>query len=224
MHDEELQAGRRRVLVMDLDGTVCLGAGPALAYAAQVERLAGLDGIVHRLERFLSRPNADPAFASCEDPYDVVAIAALQAGASSQTCEQAYIASRRALDRVAVHPPTGLPRFLAGLTAKRVLITNAPDAGLERLLIRLGIAGLLDDVVWSSGKPQGVRAYVAPLLEAGRAVLSVGDRWENDLEPVARLGGATAHVDTYGRAIGRASVVGRSLPELYPAIKRWDQQ
>ncbi|MDR2378941.1 MAG: hypothetical protein LBD70_05920 [Bifidobacteriaceae bacterium] len=222
MSATSLQAQPGAVMMMDLDGTICLGAGPARCYARELERRTGLTGVVAQLERFEADPDADPAFADCEDLYDVVAAVARDLGVEPADRDAAYLASRRDLADAQVFAPCGLKEFLTGLAASVTLVTNAPAEGLAELLKRLGVAGLFDDVVCSAGKPDGVAAQVEPVLARGQAIISVGDRWENDLAPVAALGGATAHVDTFGRGFGSATMVARTLPELYPALARWD--
>ncbi|MDR0593185.1 MAG: hypothetical protein LBG60_08025 [Bifidobacteriaceae bacterium] len=210
------------VMIVDLDGTICLGAGPARCYARELERRTGLDGIVQMLDRFEADPDADPAFARCEDLYDVVAAVAERRGVDPAVRDAAYLASRHRLAGAEVFAPSGLRAFLSGLSARLTLVTNAPSVGLAALLERLGVAGLFDRVVSSAGKPGGLAAEAGAALARGRAIMSVGDRWENDLAPVAALGGATAHVDTFGRGFGAATLAARTLPELYPSLARWD--
>ena len=48
-----------RVLVLDLDGTVCLGDAPVLSYAAAVAAHAGPD-LLARVNSFLADPAAHP--------------------------------------------------------------------------------------------------------------------------------------------------------------------
>jgi FMN phosphatase YigB (HAD superfamily) len=108
-----------------------------------------------------------------------------------------------------------------------VLVTNAPEQGVESLLGILGLEGLVDQVHGDAGKPAGMGPILEALLdEAGFTatpdrLLSVGDIWVNDLEPASALGCPTALIDRYGTAIGTPTHRAATIVELYPAILAW---
>lgn len=213
------------LIVFDFDGTVCLGDAPAFAYARAIQDVSGAAGIVDALRIFLEDPRADARYAACDDPYDVVSIAARAQGVGEAHRSTAYLQSRAAAATLEVHAPEGLHDFLDGLRSTLVLVTNAPAPGLEALLGKLGLVGRFSQIVTSADKPAGMARYVAPHLAAQRPVMSIGDKWENDLAPVAALGGSTALIDSYGIATPRpADHAARTLPELYPALQAWDSR
>ncbi len=211
------------MFVFDFDGTVCLGDAPALAYARAVDDVCGTRSVQAALEAFIADPRADERFATCDDPYDVVNIAASAHGITEEQRSAAYMSSRAIAGSLPVHAPDGLHEFLASLRSTLVLVTNAPEAGLDGLLAALGLSGTFAQVVTSAGKPHGMRAFIEPHRTAGRPVMSIGDKWHNDLAPVAELGGSTALIDTYDLSLGHpADLTANALPELYPALREWE--
>lgn len=210
------------VILFDFDGTVCLGDEPALAYAGLVESLSGCGGIVAAVEGFLADPDGAPDFLECDDPYDVVGVAARRAGVPAEVRERAYLGSRENAARYAVTVPAGLLDFLAECSAELILVTNAPKIGLDALLETLGVERAFHAIVTSANKPGGIHRVAAPLIEARRPLLSIGDKWHNDLAPIALLGGKTALVDTFDRRFGNPDHRARTFPELLPALREWE--
>jgi FMN phosphatase YigB (HAD superfamily) len=206
-----------RVVVLDFDGTVAVGDEPVLAYFRGV---AG--GEADELLARWARTGADH-----RDGYALVAGWAAAHGVVEAERSAAYAASRAALhDGSAV---VTAPGGLADLLRRRppevccVLVTNAPVGGLEPVLARLGLSGLLDDLIGDAGKPAGMPPVLERLL-AGRPadrLLSVGDVWRNDLEPAAAIGAATAFVDRFGRGEGAPTFRGPTLEALLPDIEHW---
>ncbi len=98
-----------------------------------------------------------------------------------------------------------------------MLVTNAPVDGIEPVLARLGLEGVLDETIGDAGKPCGMPAALDRLLSAlpPAALLSVGDVWRNDLEPAAAI------VDRFERGEGSPTFRGRTLEALLPDIERW---
>lgn len=221
------------VLVLDFDGTVCIGDAPVWAYAEAV--IAGIldhDGAAGseldadlraRLGAFLDGEPGSPAYA---DGY--AAVAELAAGhADEDLLERAYQRSRRELagGRVDVSAPAGLAEFLDGLagTTERVLVTNAPLDGVTETLAALGLLDSIDRVHAQARKPAGWTSLLPRLLD-GRdphRLLSVGDIWGNDLAAPLAAGCATALIDRFGHRAGPANLVAASFPELYPGIAAW---
>lgn len=218
-----------RVLVLDFDGTVCLGDGPGLRYADEVGALLGPDArraLTAAVTAFLAGRSAGPV---AQDVYQVVAQHG--AGLPPERVACAYRASRAALlaGAIAVHAPAGLAGLLAELrpAVHVVVLTNAPQEGLDVLLDRLGLAAVVDEAVGDAGKPAGMPAVVERLLaehglvDEPRRLLSVGDLWDNDLAAPARRGCATAHIDRFGRGRGCADVRAATFEELYGDVRAW---
>lgn len=211
---------------MDFDGTICLGDGPIWAYADGV--LAHLpadqaNGITAALRAYL---DGDPAAGDHVDGYS--ALAALAGPhVAAPVLDDAYTRSRRALEdaRIDIHAPDGLADLLDELAGRvrRVVVTNAPDTGLDVALERLGLAERIDEVVASAAKPEGAPAVLTRLLAgaAPRELMSVGDIWRNDIAPALDAGCATAFVDRSGRDDRPAHVRARTIQPLYPAIREW---
>jgi FMN phosphatase YigB (HAD superfamily) len=214
------------VLVLDFDGTVCLGDGPIWAYADAL--LPSLDGeharrVSDGLTAFLAG-NTDPGDFS--DGYSAV-VRLAGPGVARATLDAAYVASRRALSagEVDVHSPDGLAELLAELAGgvRRVLLTNAPDIGMALLLDRLGLADVIDEVITSAGKPDGFDALLPQLLDGAdpARLLSVGDMWVNDISRPLHTGCATAYVDRTGADPRPAHARATTHPGQYPAIRSW---
>jgi FMN phosphatase YigB (HAD superfamily) len=209
----------RRIVVLDFDGTVAVGDEPVLAYFRGV---AG-DDADDVLARWVLTGDGH------RDGYALVADWAAAHGVVERVRSAAYAASRAALHdgSAAVAAPEGLADLLRRRPAdvRCVLVTNAPVEGIEPVLARLGIAGLLDELVGDAGKPDGMPEVLARLLDdAGLPadrLLSVGDIWRNDLEPAAAIGAATAFVDRFERGDGTPTFRGRTLEALLPDIERW---
>lgn len=227
----------RGVLVLDFDGTVCLGDAPVYEYAAAViRRLPEADrpAAEERLRTALAgyfAGDRDPDLASAPDGYFAVAELARQLGVSDDDRNAAYLESRTAVHggEVAIFAPPGLREVLdevRGLV-RVVLVTNAPGDGVESLLGILGLDGLVDAVHGDAGKPAGMGPIVDQLLaDAGIAgsperLLSVGDIWRNDLAPAAERGCATALIDRYFAPDGAPTHRAATIVELYPAILEW---
>jgi FMN phosphatase YigB (HAD superfamily) len=234
-----------RLLVLDFDGTVCIGDGPVLLYGSLLEdRLrarAGheADTILPALQEYLAvedraalRRERSDDLDDAIDGYAAAQLLARRQGLGPEDMEEAYQASRRALAAagdVETSAPTGLAEFLQSLprTVRRVLVTNAPADGIAAQLAHLGLAEGIDEIVPSARKPRGMAPILARLLEetgleeSPQHLLSVGDIWVNDLEPAARLGARTALIDRHGSGTGSPDLRARTFPELFPAIGEW---
>ncbi|QYF72903.1 HAD family hydrolase [Cryobacterium sp. PAMC25264] len=226
---------RDRVLVFDFDGTVSLGHGPIRSYARFIA--AGLPAglaveFLGRFEAGLSDTPVDPdGHTRPIDGYDLVRLLAQRYDVTANARSAAYLASRRELATHAapVTSPAGLADFLAEArpSAYLVLATNAPAIRIDEALSALGLAGAFDAVHTSVGKPAGF----APLLDNLLAVLpvgaptahltSIGDVWENDLDPAHRLGATTALVGATPPAAATPTYRADHLHELYPALRAW---
>ncbi|MGU3434947.1 HAD family hydrolase [Actinomycetes bacterium M1A6_2h] len=213
-------------LMIDFDGTVCLGDDPVRAYARAVASRVD-DAVAARIDRGLAA-----YFSGSAEPYldGYSAVMALSDGALSPielgTC---YLESREALARgeLTVWAPPGLRDFLASLPVRRVLVTNAPDIGIRETLRALGLTDVVDDVVTGANKPNGLRALVPELLSEytdPRSLLSVGDIWINDLAVPRELGCRTAYIDRFGVDHGPADATASTFENLYDFIAVWAAQ
>jgi FMN phosphatase YigB (HAD superfamily) len=219
-----------RVLLLDLDGTACVGDGPVLRYAAEVAaRLAPShrEDMAADLTGFLAGDVRGPA----QDGYQLVQAHAIAHGLDAAGISGAYLASRDALlaGEVEIEAPAGLATLLRDLrpAVHVVLLTNAPARGLDVLLARLGLDGVVDETIGDAGKPGGMGAVLDLLLDRFGIVdepwrlLSVGDVWENDLAGPGERGCATAYVDRFGLRQGPATATAATVEELYPTIRAW---
>ncbi|MGT2425144.1 HAD family hydrolase [Amnibacterium kyonggiense] len=208
-----------RIVVLDFDGTVAVGDDPVLVYF-----------------RGVAGGGADEAFARWvetgaghRDGYSFVATWAASHGIAEEVRAGAYAASRAALHRgeAAVRAPQGLAALLRGRPrgVRCVLVTNAPVDGIEPVLERLGLTGLLDGIEGDAGKPAGMPAVLDRLLREADLppdrLLSVGDVWRNDLEPAAAIGAATALVDRFDLGEGSPTFRARTMEALLPDVERW---
>lgn len=221
------------LLLLDFDGTVCIGDAPVHAYADAViagaldaDPAAGAvlaDEIRDRLGAFL---DGAPDAGDHLDGY--AAVAALAAGhVSANDLQAAYTASRRALAAgdISVAAPAGLADLLADLApgVRRVLVTNAPEDGIRPTLAAIGLDGLIDGIITSVGKPAGWQRLLPGMLahRSPAAVMAVGDIWGNDLRPPLEAGCCTALIDRFGHRAGPAHLTGRRFEELYAGIRAW---
>jgi FMN phosphatase YigB (HAD superfamily) len=210
----------RRIVVLDFDGTVAVGDEPVLAYF-----------------RGVAGPEADDVLArwvltggaGYRDGYALVADWAAAHAVVEEVRSAAYTASRAALHdgTAAVTAPEGLADLLRRrpLDVRCVLVTNAPVGGIEPVLARLGLEGLLDGVLGDADKPDGMPAVLERLLAEAALpaehLLSVGDIWRNDLQPAAAIGAATAFVDRFGSGEGSPTFRARTMEDLLPDLEQW---
>lgn len=214
------------LLILDFDGTVCLGDGPVLAYAdAVAEQIPepSRQALRKGLAAFLGEdPNA-PAY---KDGY--AAVAALAEGLiEPDGLNRAYAQSRvrLAAGTVEITVPPGLADFLDSLAgvAFRVLLTNAPVTGVAESLAALGLAGSIDLIMPDAGKPAGFSGLLPELLrsKAPHELLSVGDVWSNDIDLPSRHGCVTAYIDRFNHRTGAATLSAPRFELLYDAISGW---
>lgn len=218
-----------RVVVLDLDGTLCLGDAPVLRYAAEAFSALSPSSAARAhelLARFLSGDRL--ALPGVRDGYQAVAQLGEAAGLDRRRMSAAFHAARQDWGAWAdaVHAPQRLLEALAGLDGvRRVLVTNSPATGLDDLLPRLGIDRAIDEVVTDAAKPRGLPGVLDGLglpASVGRArLLSVGDRWDNDLAPVAARGGTTVLVRAADGDEPAADVVVPHPDAAADAVRRW---
>ncbi|GAA1465804.1 HAD family hydrolase [Microbacterium thalassium] len=222
----------RRTLIVDFDGTACVGDAPALDYAAALDPLAeGLD-LLRRVQSWLEDPHAtagaDEDLRHADDVYQAAWAIAQAADIHPQRISEVYLASRARLSAGELHAERapGLEDLSAAVRdagGRIVLVTNAPREGLDQILDRLEMTHLFDHVVGDAGKPAGLGHIIAEVagVDGGDSVASIGDIWRNDLEPVRALGGRTGLIDRFALRRGPADWSAPSLDGLVPAVAAW---
>ena len=210
-------------IVLDFDGTIALGAGPLEAFASAVATACGDAPFTDRAMEAVSA--FERGERDARDGYDVISSLAGEQGLSAEALESAYQSSRALLgtERAAITPPSGLAGFLTRIrpSARLVLATNAPGAGILPVLDRWNVADLFDDLHFTVGKPAGLYPILRAACAAG-PVLSVGDIFEVDLAPAAERGAATALVGaTAERSPERVTMRARTIADLYGDIEAW---
>ncbi|MDN3310301.1 HAD family hydrolase [Microbacterium oryzae] len=212
----------RPSIIFDFDGTLAVGSGPVRAYA-QLVALTARAGYLQRVEAALRAfEDGDTTY---RDGYDVVGSLAADDGVDGAAMSAAYHGSRDLLGSplAPVSAMPDLPGFLERLSghARLVLATNAPEAGVERVLQAWGVRDRFDAVHATVGKPAGLAAVIRALLEDG-PVLAVGDIFDFDLAPAQALGADTALVGATA-ATSRASVTmrGADLGHIRGDIETW---
>lgn len=194
-----------QLLILDFDGTLCLGDGPVRGFAREVAAAAAAEPaeLVNELDAFLVG-EAGTAFDGCADGYSAVALWAGERGLDRAALSDAFLRSRADVDagRIPVTTPTEVIDQLHALQGwHRVLVTNSPLASTMTLTARLGLSTVLDEVVGDAAKPDGLRHLLG---EGGdldsrhwSRIVSFGDIWVNDLEPVHALGGETGLIERH---------------------------
>ncbi len=229
--DVTLSDDQPLLLLLDFDGTVCVGDGPVWAYAEAVFAELAEGGSSHQVDTGAIRQQLGAfldghAAGDYIDGYAAVAHVA-SAHVSADVLQRAYRASRRALadGTLDVHAPRGLAELLQELSPRveRVLVTNAPIDGVAETLETIGLASHIDRIVSDARKPDSWTALLPELL-AGRApqnCLAVGDIWANDLAGPHAAGCATALIDRFGTRAGTPDVSAPDFETLIDSIRFW---
>lgn len=119
---------------------------------------------------------------------------------------QAFLATRAYMGSDAFHiqPEPGLRDALLTLNTggfHLVVMTNSPAETTAEVLDHLGIHTLFAHVAPSSKKPLGMRRFLEQVSPAER-VLSIGDNYINDIEPVLQAGGHAVYIDRHATELG----------------------
>lgn len=219
-------------LVLDFDGTLCLGDDPILLYADELAKRIDVDAgeqLHAELTEFLA---GSRTVEGAEDGYHAIWVLTQHLGLDRAVLGETYYASRARMEagEGRVHAPEGITELLddvRGAGVRTVLITNAPATGATTWLETVGIAQRLDAVIPDAGKPAGMRAHLERLLEESGAadaphrLLSVGDVWVNDVEPAMAIGARGLYIDRYGSGRGPSTASAPTIDALYPAIRAW---
>lgn len=216
----------RPVLLLDFDGTVCLGDGPVLAYAEAA--FAVLPAAQRRaaedlLRRFIEGdPDLRRRYA---DGYGLVQ--QLAADLPPAQLQAAYLTSRHRLadEGLGVRPAAGLAELLitVGSLASTVLLTNSPEIGVVETLERFGLSGLLDQVIVDGAKPTRMGEHLDVLLD-GRppaTLISIGDHWVNDVRIPLQRGAFGGLITGAPRLEQQAHLIGPDLAALSAGIVEW---
>jgi FMN phosphatase YigB (HAD superfamily) len=215
------------ILLLDFDGTVCVGDEPVRRYAAYAA--AALDDpalLLGELDHYLS----DSPHVRLElDGYQLVQAVGTRLGIDHAALDSAFHRSRADLmaPGFPLRTPAGLADFLRSLRSdvRIVLATNSPATSMDVVLKRLGVADYLHEVIVSAGKPGNMGAIVDQLLATStnppNRLLSVGDIWTNDLQAPLERGCTVAYIDRFGHDEGPAHLRARTFDALYPAITTW---
>ena len=222
-------------LVLDFDGTLCLGDDPIHLFADELSKLVddheGAAEVRRRLEAFLERRER---VEDAEDGYHALFYLGAPFALPPEEIAAAYLRSRERMEagEGRVYAPDGIVELLDDVRAvgvRVVLVTNAPSVGAVRWLTGVRIAERLDRVIPDAGKPGRMAEHLSALLaESGAAeepeyLASVGDVWVNDVEPAMRLGARGFHIDRYGSGRAPSTASAPTFEELYPAIRAWAQ-
>jgi FMN phosphatase YigB (HAD superfamily) len=229
------------VLLFDFDGTVSLGAGPAIRYAECVADTLPARHRAHFLGAVTAQKTSSrdslygplapvrPASVRPIDDYDAVRLAASAFSVPAETLGQAYRRSRGDLAsaRAPIEAVPGLPGFLAESRAhaRLVLATNSPDTRISEALAVLGLGDAFDEVITSVGKPAGLASVLEDLRSSSTAralrLLSIGDVWANDLQPAQLAGFQTALIGAAVPFGATPTYRAQRLDELFPVITAW---
>ncbi|MCI1219770.1 MAG: haloacid dehalogenase-like hydrolase [Bifidobacterium sp.] len=218
-------------VVFDFDGTLCLGDGPVWSYAEHA--YSYLESAVrHKAETALDEylagttPMQTREAHHWQDGYDVVA-SFCRDRVDPRRLQEAYLASRADLasGSATVSMPAGMKDFLRELGAlgcRRILLSNSPIIGLRETLARFAVTNDFDAVVPDGGKPSQWPRHLSDFTAQAesRHLLSIGDYWTNDIEPVLTAGYEVAYIHdsepsgTHAQPTYQA----RELPQMYNAI------
>lgn len=196
----------RRTIVLDLDGTLCLGDLPArfvAEHAFELLDVSAAEAARIRYEAYLAGEHQ--LYPEARDMYHALTAISDEHGISRADLSAAFLAARARYEEwlPGVHAPRRLIEALGRMSdVRRVLVTNSPDTGIERILEGIGVLEVLDEIVTSAGKPDGMPAALdslgIPGAVAASELAAMGDLWENDLAHVHARGGTTFHISHGG--------------------------
>ena len=216
-------------LVLDFDGTVCIGDDPVHFYAEEVAaRHPAAADVPDQVRQFLA---GGLPVERAADGYQAVHRLAQAAGVSREQFVTAYLASRERLEAGEgdTRAPHGLSALLAELREARVrivLVTNSPRTGIERWLAGQDLDHRFDELVTEAGKPKGMPTLLARIAEDARlehphTLGSIGDVWANDVGPAMDRGGTGFFIDRFGTGQRPSSYAGATFEDLLPALREW---
>lgn len=218
-----------RTLVLDLDGTLCLGDAPVRAVFERALELIPKSEHAPLRESFQRYLDGDhQAVPDCRDGYQALTRLVLGAGVERPALSAAFMATRDDYRSwlPEVHAPQKLLQTLAAMSdVRRVLATNSPAIGMQDILAEIGVLDHVDEVITDARKPDGMPAILDSLGIPDRVtsdeLAGIGDIWENDLSEIHRRGGATFHIDHAGLAEGAPTAVAATPDGLSAALLEW---
>ncbi len=107
-------------------------------------------------------------------------------------------------DSLAMQAEPWLRDLLAHLEAsgmRLIAMSNSPSPSVEDVLERLGITRYFSLIMPSSAKPLGLSQFVAA-SDRPESILSVGDNYVNDIEPVLQAGAWALYIDRHATGLG----------------------
>lgn len=222
-------------LVLDFDGTLCLGDDPIHLFADELAALVEDEAVTAQIQRRLAAFLAgEERVEDAEDGYHALFYLGAPLALPRDRVAAAYQRSRERMEagEGTVSAPEGIVELLDDVRAadaRVVLVTNAPAVGAVSWLETVGVAERLDGVIPDAGKPRKMEEHLSGLLtaadagEAPQYLASVGDVWANDVEPAMRLGAHGFYIDRYGSGRAPSSASAATIEELYPHIRAWAQ-
>ena len=227
-----MPADLRPTLVLDFDGTLCLGDDPIHLFADELASLVDDDGAASVRTELAAFLSGERHIEGAEDGYHALYYLGRPFALDDDAVAAAYYRSRErmAAGEGSIHAPEGIVELLDEVRAvgvRVVLVTNAPVTGATSWLESVGVAQRLDAVVADAGKPGRMADHLRTLLaesgttESPQQLLSVGDVWVNDIEPAMAIGARGFYIDRYSSGRGPSSESAPTIGELYPAIRAW---
>lgn len=108
--------------------------------------------------------------------------------------------------------------------AHLVLLTNSPKPDSEAILKKLGLSSLFSMKIFNGKKPTETVKWFQHIGKhfdvSLKEVMSVGDNWVNEIQPVKDLGCTTAYIDAYG--LGETNccdLVSPRIKGLFPVLR-----
>lgn len=98
-----------------------------------------------------------------------------------------------------------------------VVMSNSPAASVDDVLGELGVRECFDLILTDAQKPIGIRRYLEN-VERPDGILSVGDVYVNEIEPVLTAGGAAVYIDRHGTNLGDEHERRVLVPSIASAI------
>ncbi len=161
---------------------------------------------------------------SIGDLWGLASALAIHYGLARSERDNAFLATRAYMDGpdFPMSPSPGLAQILERLhrsTVRLVAMTNSPAETTQTVLGKLGLLSYFDETFAAARKPRGIREVLAGHPAPAR-ILSIGDNYINEIEPVLQAGGAALYIDRcttgFGAGQSRCAIV-----ESIPGLVNW---
>ncbi|GAC1442649.1 MAG: hypothetical protein NVSMB52_00100 [Chloroflexota bacterium] len=127
-------------------------------------------------------------------------------GVSVEGRQRAFMATREAMqDDLRLKEEPWLRHLLQDLRGNNmtlIAMSNSPSDSVIDVLEWLGIAECFDEVIPSAVKPRGLITFLEGTC--AEDILSVGDNYVNEIEPVLKAGGSALYIDRHHTGLGSA--------------------